>query len=137
MTSAFLIQTLGSLVAVLLLAGLAWWAKIARAAPDLDADNARVLLAEEFPDHAIGPVWIAADKCCAVARSGDEALILYRSGDGHVARHMPWARLAEGKAAGGFVQLRLGDVTAPRTRFALAEGTAWPPSSDISVESRT
>ena len=49
MTSAFLIQTLGSLVAILLLAGLAWWAKIARAAPDLDADNARVLLAEEFP----------------------------------------------------------------------------------------
>jgi hypothetical protein len=129
MTLAFLIQTVVSLIAVLLLAGLAWWARIARHAPDLDSDTARVLLAEEFPDHALGSVWVSADGRAALARSEDEALIVYRAGDGYVTRHLPWARLADSKPSDGKVALRLGDFTAPLVRFALAEGTAWPPTT--------
>ena len=127
MTPAFLLQTLASLVAILLLVALAAWARVARPAPALDEDTARGLIAEEFPDHAIGPVWVAADGGAAIARSEGEALIVYRAGDGYVARSLPWARLAEGQASGAAVALRLGDITAPRARFALAEGAAWPP----------
>jgi len=127
MTPAFLLQTLASLVAILLLVALAAWARIARSAPALDEDTARVLIAEEFPDHAIGPVWVAADGGSAIARSEDEALIVYRAGDGYVARSLPWTRLAEGKAAGAEAALKLGDITAPRARFALGEGAVWPP----------
>ncbi len=127
MTPAFLLQTLASLVAIFLLVALAAWARIARPAPALDADTARALIAEEFPDHALGPVWVAGDGAAAIARSQDEALIVYRAGDGYVARSLPWSKLADGRASGGAVALKLGDVTAPRIRFSLAEGGAWPP----------
>ena len=127
MTPAYLLQTLASLIAILLLAGLAWWARIARAAPDLDEDEARIRMAEEFPDHAIGPVWVSADHRSALSRSGDEALVLYRAGDGYVARSLPWAKLAQARAAKGVFALALGDITAPRARFALADGATWPP----------
>lgn len=130
MTPAYLLQTLASLVAVLLLAGLAWWAKIARAAPRLDTDSARALIADEFPDRAIEAVWVAADGAAAIARSEGEALIVYRSGDGYVARETPWTRLAEQRPDKGMVALRLTDITAPRARFALADGAAWPPMGD-------
>jgi hypothetical protein len=128
MTPAYLIQTLVSFLAILVLVGIAWWAKIARHAPDLDEASARALIADEFPDHAIGAVWVAADHRAALARSGDEALIVYRAGDGYVARSLPWARLGEGKAVRDGVALKLADFTAPRARFALAEGATWPPA---------
>lgn len=128
MTVAFLLQTLASLVAILALAGLAAWAKISRPAPDLDEATALRLLADEFPGQPLGRVFVAADRQTAVARSGDEALIVYRSGDGYVARSMPWARLASSSAGEGVVSLKIGDITAPRARFALDEGSAWPPA---------
>jgi len=128
MTPAFLLQTLASFVAILLLVALAAWARIARPTPVLDEDTARALIAEEFPDHRIGPVWVADDGAAAIARSRDEALIVYRAGDGYVARSLSWSRLAEAKASGAAVALKLGDITAPRARFALAEGAIWPPA---------
>ena len=127
MSLAHLIQTLASLVAILLLAGLAWWAKIARSSPPLDADTTRMLMAEEFPDQAIDQVWVAADGLSALARSGADALILYQAGDGYVARSLPWSELSKAKAGGGVMALALSDITAPRVRFALGEGAVWPP----------
>ena len=129
MTPAYIIQTLVSFLAILMLVGIAWWAKIARHAPDLDEASARALIAVEFPDHAVGAVWVAADHRSALARSGDEALIVYRAGDGYVARSTPWVRLAEGRPGKGVVALKLADFTAPRARFTLAEGATWPPAS--------
>ena len=123
----FIITTAASLVAILALVGLAAWAKIARPAADLDEAVALRVLADEFPDHELGRVWIAADHKAAVTRSGDEALIVYRIGDGYVARSMPWTRLADSQAGMGGVTLKIGDITAPRARFALAESAVWPP----------
>jgi len=127
MTLAFLLQTLASLVAIGLLVLLAAWAKISRPASSLDEESARNLMAEEFPDHAFGRVWVAADGDAAVARSEDEALLVYRSGDGYVARSLPWPELAKAAASGGEVAVKLQDLTAPVARLALAEGAAWPP----------
>lgn len=128
MTPAQIIQYIGSFAGILLLVGIAAWARIARPAPDLDEASARALIVDEFPDHAVGPVWVAADHRAALARSGEEALIVYRAGDGYVARSMPWTRLVEGKTDKGRVALALADFTAPRARLALAEGAPWPPA---------
>jgi hypothetical protein len=120
---ALLIQLLGSAAAVALLVGLAAWAGVPRPAPPLDPARARALLAEEFPDHPVQALWIAADQAGAVARSGDLALVLWRKGDGFVARAAPWAEALTGPVAHGRVRLRRVEG-APR--LAVDDG-AWPP----------
>lgn len=129
MEKGFLIQTGGSLVAILALVGLAAWAKIARPLPPLDEGEARRILADEFPDHPPSVVWVSGDGRGAVARAGETALIVYRAGDGYVARSLPWRELAMVRPAAGRIDLRLGDFTAPRARLALAEGASWPPEA--------
>jgi hypothetical protein len=124
-TIAFALQFVGSLIAVALLTALAAWAKIARPAPPLDEASARTLLAEEFPDVDIETIWLAADGRAAVARAGDEALVLARLGDGHVARALPWTALAHAqRERDGAFRLRVDDPAAPRLRFA---AEVWPP----------
>jgi hypothetical protein len=120
---ALLIQLLGSALAVSLLVALAAWARIARPTPPLDGDSARALLAFEFPDEQIDALWIAADGAGVVARSGRHALILWRKGDGYVAREAAWADIQTAKAHKGWLRLKAGDG-APR--LAVKDG-AWPP----------
>lgn len=123
MDKALLIQLLGSVVAVTLLVGFTAWARIARPTPPLDAAGARALLAEEFPDDPVDAVWIAADGAGLVARSGQLALVLWRKGDGYVARTAPWTDAMTATVADGRVRLRLADGAAP---LALGDGD-WPP----------
>ena len=120
---ALLIQLFGSAAAVALLVGLAAWARIARPTPPLDPAGARVLLADEFPDQAVEALWIAADGAGAVARSGDLALVLWRKGDGYVARAAPWAKALDAAVEDGRVRLRLADGS---PCLSLEHG-AWPP----------
>jgi hypothetical protein len=120
---ALLIQLLGSAVAVAVLVALAAWAGIPRPAPRLDAAEARRLLAEEFPDHHPQAVWISADGIGAVARAGDEALILWRLGDGYISRLAPWSAAAEAKVHAGRVRLQLADAMPGLA----VDGDAWPP----------
>jgi len=124
-TTAFLLQTAASGVAVLLLAGLAAWARLARPMPALDEAAARRLLSEEFPGRRLEQVWISDDAKGAVARSGTDAMILYAAGDGFVARHLPWEDMAASTAQNGRVMVRLHDFAAPRANLAFA---AWPPN---------
>ena len=123
MNKALIIQLLGSAVAVSLLIGLAAWGRIARPTPPLDAAAALALLAQEFPDHRLDALWIAADGAGLVARSGDEALLVWRKGDGYVARQAPWRQALAAAVVKGRLTLRLDDA-APR--FALTDGV-WPP----------
>ena len=118
-----LIQLAGSVTAIAVLVALAAWARIARVTPPLDAVGARALLSQEFPDEAIEAVWIAADGTGLVARSGDQALVLWRKGDGYVARKTPWGQVAKAPVVDGRVRLKLGDGS---PRLALSDG-AWPP----------
>jgi hypothetical protein len=128
MSLGFLIQSAASLVAVMMLVGLAAWARIGRPCPPLDATSARRMLAEEFPDHTITGVWVAADGGAAIGRAGGQALILFRMGDVYVARSAPWRALATAQVSGDSARLRLGDVGAPQTTLRLARGHAWPPA---------
>ncbi len=133
MTAAFLIQLAVSALAVAALVGLAAWLGVPREAPVLDEAHARTLLAEEFPDADLGKLWIAADGLSALARSGDEALIVYRAGDGYVIRAAPWSAVQAGVVKGHRAILKLDDVAAPRAVFALAEGATWPPRALFST----
>lgn len=123
-----LIQLLGSAVAVSLLVALAAWARIPRPTPPLDAQGARALLAVEFPDDRIDALWIADDGAGLVARSGDRALVLWRKGDGYVARETAWANALAATVDKGRLKLRIADG-APR--LSLKDG-AWPPPQFVS-----
>ncbi|MFT4254914.1 MAG: hypothetical protein QM608_20820, partial [Caulobacter sp.] len=90
--------------------------------PDLDEAAARALLAEEFPDHRIEGLWIAEDRAGLIARSGGEGLVLWRRGDGYVARSAPWAALTAARPADGRLALAAVDG-GPRLRVA-----SWPPA---------
>jgi len=125
---AFLIKTAASAVGIALLVALAAWARIARPTPPLDEAAVRDLLAFEYPAAQIGGVWISADAAGAIVRSGDDAIIVYRSGDGYVTRAAPWSAVVGSQLKDGVVNLRLADVTAPRARFRLGEAAAWPPA---------
>jgi hypothetical protein len=126
MSWAFVIQTLISAAAIAGLVWLAAWARIAAPRPPLDAAAARALIAEEFPAARIEGVWIAADGRSALARAGDQALVVYLRGDDYVARAVAWAEAAATRPDGGAVQLSFHDIAAPGARLAV-DGV-WPPA---------
>jgi hypothetical protein len=122
---SFLIQLIGSAIAVAAMVGVAAWARIARPSPPLDEARARALLAEEFPGRRLDGLWLGSDGSGALARSGDDALVVCRMGDGHVARRLAWSEALAGRFERGKLSLELHDVAAPRAVIALA---AWPPA---------
>jgi hypothetical protein len=124
MSQAFLIQLIGSAVAVAAMVAIAAWARIARPTPPLDEAQARALLAEEFPAHRIDRIWLAADGRAAIAKAGDKALLVSRLGDGVLARQIPWSAAVRAPLANGRLTLDLHDIGAPRAVIAM---TAWPP----------
>lgn len=125
-TVAALIQLAVSALAVAMMTGIAWLATRGRGAPPLDEAEALRWLAVEFPDQPLDGLWLAADGRGAVARSGDDALVLARMGDGYVARKVAWRAAAGAAAKGGRVRIPFGDFAAPRASLAFA---AWPPEA--------
>ncbi len=123
MDKALLVQLGGSVAAVALLVGFAAWMGVARSTPPLDGDSAKALLDLEFPDHRPDAVWVSADGYGVIAREGDLALVLYRRGDGYVARDLPWSAIAALKPTQGRLTLRLSDG---RPVLAVADDV-WPP----------
>ena len=118
-----LIQLIGSAIAISVLVGIAAWAGIARPTPPLDAAGLATLLAQEFPDHHPTATWISADGSGALARDGDTALVLWKRGDGFVARDLAWRTVAAAQSKNGRLVLKTGDA-APV--FAVADDV-WPP----------
>jgi hypothetical protein len=116
-----------SVVGVGVMIAAAWWAGIPRPTPPLDDPAARALLAVEFPDSPVDELWIASDGGGAVARSGAEALVIYRAGDGYVARSLPWDDALASPVQSGQVRFSFGDVGAPRARLAVSGINPWPP----------
>lgn len=122
-----LLQLGGSAVAVGLMVAIAAWAKIGRPAPPLDTTAARALLAVDYPDQVPDVVWVSADGAGAIARAGQDALVLYRLGDSWVTRNMPWSKALAAPIRGGRVRLKLGDPSAPMARLAVSGINPWPP----------
>jgi hypothetical protein len=124
LNAADLIQLAISAIAVALMVGLAAWMTRGRGAPPLDEAEARRWLADEFPDRTVDGLWLATDGKGAVARSGDQALILSRMGDGYAARRLAWAKAVAAGLKDGRMRLALSDPGAPRAVLAMA---VWPP----------
>lgn len=133
MSWGFVIQTAVSAVAIAGLVALAAWARIAAPRAPLTAGAARAVLVEEFPDALIQGVWIAADGKSALAKSSDQALVVYLRGDDYVARSLPWSEVARAQAQAGVVRLAFHDIAAPAVRLALSEGAAWPPALEAAA----
>lgn len=123
MDKALLIQLGGSVVAVALLVAVAAWLGAARPTPPLDVEAARSLLAVEFPDHKPTALWVAADGAGLIARENDQALVIWRRGDGYVAREAPWRDISDLRPSHGRLSIRVGDG---RPVFAVADDR-WPP----------
>lgn len=124
MSVVMVIQLTGSAVAVAALVALVAWARLARPTPPLDRDTALRLLAEEFPDHRIDSVWMAGDGAGLIARSREEALVLWRRGDGYVARSASWASVIAAGVSEGRINLPSVDGV-PRL---VVGGQGWPPA---------
>jgi hypothetical protein len=125
MNEAFFVQLALSAAAVGVLVGIAAWAKIAKPVGPLDEHKARALLSEEFPSRTVDAIWIAADGCGAMARSGGLALVICRVGDGFALRQIPWAQAVSATFRHGRLTVNLDDVSAPTAVIALP---SWPPS---------
>ncbi len=109
-----LLQTAGSLVAILALAGLAWWMKLG-GTPRLDSDDAVRRAAGEVED-GFTPVAAACDAAgqAALARDAqDRILLIKRHGNrfaGRVLGSSSSARIAEGALAVDCGEARFGKV---------------------------
>lgn len=133
MEQAYIIQFAVSAVAIIVLASVAAWARIPRQVAPLDESSARAVIADELPDTPIERVWIDAVGQAAVAKSGAEAVVLFRVGDGFAVRQAPWSNLAKADARDGRVVIRFGDPAAPAARFQLAPGATSTPFSEIAA----
>jgi len=124
--TAFWTQFAISFAAIGLMIALAAWAKIARPQPGLTPDQARKLISLDFPTLDLDLVWIADDGHGAIARSGDQALLLFAVGDSYATRCVGWKTLSQAEAKAGLVRLDLHEFDAPLAQFAVSG--AWPPS---------
>lgn len=119
-----LIQTAGSLVAILALAGLAWWLKLG-GAPLLDSDDAVRRAAGEVED-GFAPVAIARDRAglAALARDGAGRIVLIRRHGNRFAGRVLDAR-ATARASGDALAIDPGERRFGIVRLELAKPQAW------------
>lgn len=119
MDQAYVIQFAVSGAAIIILALVAWWARIPRQVPPLDEASARAVIADELPDLTLDRVWVDASGQTAVARAGDEGVILFRVGDGFAVRNLPWAEVSRPQLMKGRAFFRFDDPGAPTAAFKL------------------
>lgn len=91
MSEALLAHVIASLLAIGLLVLVARWIGRPRPLNPRDADLARALFAQAFPDARPGGVNLAKDRNRAIARWGEDALLVHRAGDGWVCCPIPWS----------------------------------------------
>lgn len=119
-----LLQTIGSLAAILALAGLAWWLKLG-GAPLLDSDDVVRMVAGEV-DDGFDPVAMACDPAGAAALARDargQIMVIRRHGNRFAGRILTPAASARIDGTGLIVdpgEPRFGTVT-----LDLAEAKTW------------
>lgn len=133
MEQGYLIQFAGSAAAIAVLALAAAWARIPRNAPLLDEATARALIGDEEPDVRIERVWVDAAGRTAVAKAGDEGVVLFRVGDSFAVRLVPWTDLAKATVRKGAALIRFGEIGAPAAAFQLPGGADRPPFAEVAA----
>lgn len=117
-----LIQTAGSLVAILALAGLAWWLKLG-GAPQFDSEDAVRRAAGEVED-GFDPVDIALDAEGALARDASGRIMLIKCHGnrfaGRILGRGSRARVSDGRLAVDPGEVRFGKVL-----LSIPDAEAW------------
>lgn len=119
---ALLVQTLGSLVAILALAGIAWWLKLG-GAPLLDSDGAVRRAAGEVED-GFAPVATAHDGSAALARdAAGRIMVIKRHGNRFAGRVLGSGSTA--RLAAGALEVDPGEARFGTVLLHLPDAKAW------------
>ena len=119
---ALLIQTGGSLVAILMLASLAWWLKLG-GAPRLDSAEAVARAAGEVED-GFAPLAIAHDGAAALARDAQgRIMVIKRHGNRFAGRVLGPGAAA--RLAGGTLEVDPGEPRFGKVILTLPDAEAW------------
>jgi hypothetical protein len=119
-----LAQTAGSLVAILALAGLAWWLKLG-GAPLLDNDEAVRRAAGEVEDGFL-PIASACDAMGAAALARDAAgriMVIRRHGNRFAGRVLSTA--ASARLVSAALEVDPGEARFGKVSLAIPEAQAW------------
>lgn len=121
---ALLIQTLGSLAAILALAGLAWWMKLG-GTPVLDDEQLLHRAAREVDDDfVVADFVMAQDGAAAVARDADGQIMVIRRHGNRFAGRVLTPRAAA-RADGQFLEVDCAEPGFGPTRLVLASPKPW------------
>lgn len=126
--SPLLLQTAGSLVAILALAGLAWWMRLGPRVPLDGTDNLRKI-ADEVED-GFTPVAVACDEngAGALARDGDGRIMLIKSHGNRFAGRVLTARakavLVDRQERFNII-ISCGEARFGRVFLAIPDPAAW------------
>lgn len=119
-----LVQTAGSLVAILALAGIAWWMKLG-GAPRLDSPEAVARVAGEVED-GFTPVTTVCDTEGASALARDAAgriMVIKRHGNRFAGRVLGPGAAAW--VAGGQIEVAPGEARFGTVFLTIPDGKAW------------
>jgi hypothetical protein len=117
-----LIQTAGSLVAILALAGLAWWMKLG-GTPALDSPDAVQRAAGEVED-GFTPITTAHDGACALARDAQgRIMVIKRHGNRFAGRVLGPGSAA--RLAAGVLEIDPGEARFGKVTLDLPDAEAW------------
>jgi len=119
-----LLQTAGSLVAILALAGLAWWLKLG-GAPVLDSDDAVQRAAGEIDDgFAPAAIALSQDRTTALARdAAGRIMVIKRHGNRFAGRVLGPGAAAW--VAGGQLEVVPGEARFGTVFLTIHDAEAW------------
>lgn len=119
-----LLQTAGSLVAILALAGLAWWLKLG-GAPVLDSDDAVQRVAGEIDDgFAPAAIALSQDRTTALARdAAGRIMVIKRHGNRFAGRVLGPGATAW--VAGGQLEVVPGEARFGTVFLTIRDAEAW------------
>ncbi|MDZ4138728.1 MAG: hypothetical protein U1D66_07590 [Erythrobacter sp.] len=119
-----LLQTAGSLIAILALAGLAWWLKLG-GAPVLVGDSDIRRVAGEVEDGFEPLDWaVSQDHTAALARDAEGRIMLIRLHGNRFAGRILGAK-AGAQAAGDTLTVGCGETWFGKTRLIIANPNPW------------
>lgn len=119
-----LLQTAGSLAAILALAGLAWWLKLGGAPVLVGEDDIR-RVAGEVEDGFVPLDWaVSRDHTAALARDAEGRIMLIRLHGNRFAGRMLGPG-ASARGVGGALEVDCGETWFGKTRLVIANPTPW------------
>lgn len=119
-----LLQTAGSLVAILALAGLAWWLKLGGTPVLNGAADVRRIASEVEDGFVATDCAVSDDQAAAVAQdAGGRIMIIRRHGNRYAGRIL--GSDASVQRVGGALEVDCGELRFGKTRLVIPDPDAW------------